>query len=412
MSLRPVKVGSLAPGVNNRLEPTQLATVMPDRSRGTYLFGADNVDINQKGFLKRRRGTTSSIAGAAHSLWADAQGGLAVIDDALVQLSAAGAGLTPTTVRAGMARRAVSYSRGADGDVYWSNGVVIRRVSDGADRPVLTPGLATDPVVTATGGGLREGRYLIVFSVVDPIDGESGTASPQQIDLPANSGLHIAGLDGRNVRIYMSGPSGDVPTLQLTTTAASADVVAYEPAGIRCQTLLKDTMPPGTIVRHYNGRMLVASGNVLYVSEPYFYGLTDRSKGYIPFKAPITVVEPTPNGVYICADVTYWISNLFESDLQQVLPYGGVAGSSGYSPRAELAYWMSPKGLVTGDQNMSVKNTQEDALEFGAAASGASIYRERDGMRQVVSTRFGSEISIGAANSYMTAEVVRKETRL
>lgn len=412
MSLRPVKVGSLAPGLNNRLEPTQLATVLPDRSRGTYLFGADNVDINQKGYLKRRRGSTSVIAGVAHSLWSDAKGGLAVLDDTLVQLSPSGAGLAHTPVRTGMARRAVSYSRGADGDVYWSNGVEIRRVAAGVDRPILTPSLAADPVVTATAGGLPAGRYLIVFSVIDPIDGESGTAAPQQIDLPDGSGLHITGLDGRNVRVYLSGPNGATPTLQLTTTDASADVLTYRDGGIRCQTLLNDPMPPGTIVRHYNGRMLVASGNVLYISEPYFYGLIDGGKNYIPFRAPITIVEPTPNGVYICADVTYWIPDLFASDLLEVLPYGGIAGSSGYSTRAELAYWQSPKGLVTGDQNMSVKNTQEDALEFSSATAGASMYRERDGMRQVVSTRFGSDVSVGAANSFMSAEIVRKGTLL
>lgn len=412
MTLRPVKVGSLAPGLNNRLEPTQLQTKLPNGADATYLYGADNVDINAKGFLRRRRGQTLGLAGRAHSIWGDAKGGFAVMDSNLVQLAPGGAGLTSSVVRTGMPQRRVSYSRGADGDVYWSNGADIRRVARGSDRPVLTPTLDADPIVMPIAGALPAGQYLVVFTVIDPVDGESGTAPPQQVDLAEGSGLRVSGLPGLAVRIYLSGPNGDIPTLAATTTAVSVDLVALPDGGIRCQTLLMSQIPPGSIVRHYNGRMLVAAGNVLHISDPYAYGLHDAGKSYIPFRAPVTVVEPTPNGVYICADVTYWISNLFADVLQEVLPYGGIAGSSGLSKRGELIYWLSPNGLVVGDQNGAAKNVQEDALQFSDATAGASLYRERNGMRHIVTARSGADPITTSAATFRASEIIRKEELL
>ncbi|MEO7129001.1 MAG: hypothetical protein ABI040_09100, partial [Rhodoferax sp.] len=277
---RPVKFGSLAAGVNNRLEPTQL----DHGERGapaTYLYGADNVDINAAGYLKRRRGITSAIVGRAHSLWGDAAGGFAVIDGDLTQLTPAGATLAQTVVRTGMPNLPVSYSRGSDGHVYWSNGRDIGRIVGQADRPIVTPALASNPFVSVTSGALPRGRYLIAFTVLDD-DGESASTVPRQLDVPENGGLHIEGLPGSNVAAYLSGPNGDILTLAGSGADAGLDVLSLPAGGVRCQTLLKSAMPPGAIVRHYNGCLLVAAGNTLHVSLPYLYGLTDAASRYLP----------------------------------------------------------------------------------------------------------------------------------
>lgn len=409
MSERTVKLGSFAPGINNRLEPTKLATTLPDRSAGTYLYGADNVDLGGDGYLKRRPGRERVLTANCHSLWGDQMGAYVVADDALAKLSMlneATAGLI--TVRNAIGPYPVSYSRGADGDVYWSNAIVIRRIANSADRPIAPSAPNPEPVCTITSGALAAGQYLIAFTQ-QTIDGESPATTVRALDLPANSGVSIA--SATSVCVYMSACDGDVLTLQALNITAGT-VVTHVNNTTRCMTLNRAVMPAGQIVRHFQGRMLVAAGTVMYVSDPYYYGLYNPSAGYIPFPSAVTVIAPTDNGVYICADKTYWLSNVESGELQEVLPYGGLLGSDGRSPDNETVFWQSPRGLVVADKNMSVKNVQEKALDFGAASSGASLYRERDGMAHVVASRASASLPAAAASSYMEARVIQKGTNV
>ena len=397
----PFKLGSMAPGVNNRLGPTQLATKSADGSKATYLYGADNVDINSRGYLRRRRGHVPAIGGAAHSLWGDGQGGYVVLNDELKSLTPAGAGLVAATVRAGMPRLPVSYSRGADGDVYWSNGTVLRRIHAGADLPASTPGPGVVPVVNVIAGGLRAGRYLLAFTKLGP-GGESAATPVVQVEVAEGSGLTF----GATNAVYMSGPNGDILTYQ----GDVAQVTVHTETGPRCETLNTAELPAGTIVRHFNGRMLVAAGNVLFISEPYRYGLYRPASGFIPFPAPVTVVEPTTGGVYICADKTYWATDLLGGALPELLPYGGIAGSGGRSEVDGQVFWQSPQGLIVGNASGAVKAVQSHALQLGAARSGATLFREQEGSTHVVSSRFGVEESRAVASSFMEAEIIRKGT--
>ena len=409
--MRTVQLGSMALGVNNRVKPTALERTLPNRTKATYLYAGDNVDIDEMGKVRRRRGTTSVLEGVAHSLWADEEGAFAVVDGGLKALKRNGEGLVATTVRSAMPHLPLSYSRGADGDVYWTNGAQLRRVVAGTtDRPAATPPLSSIPAIGLTGGALAAGKYLVAMTVVDA-DGESPATPVAQVDVPANGGIRVVSPDP--IAVYMSAPDGDILTLQVPGAAGTIDVLTHSESGRRCANLNTALMPPGAIVRHYNGCMLVTAGPVLYVSLPYRYGLFDPSKGYIPLPADITMVEPTTNGVYVAADKTYWIADLLAQDqLLERLPYGAIPGTSGRSPDDLSAFWQSPRGLIVGDENGVVKAVQEDALALSAAASGASLYRERDGAVHIVSSRAGAQPNVAAATTFMEAEIVRKGTIL
>jgi hypothetical protein len=371
---------------------------------GQYLYGASNVDLNERGYLKRRKGTTTQVAGVAHSLWGDAQGSYVVVAGSLWAY-------TPpdvlTLVRPDIGNARLSYSRGADNDVYWSNGQLIRRIASGVDRPVANdpPNPMATPIVGA--GALAAGTYLLATTIRNA-DGESPASTMVAIQLPAGSSITI--VSQQNVSVYMSAANGDVLTLQGTGTEVF--IATHNENASRCMVLDSAVMPPGQIVRHYRGSMLVAGGNTLYISDPYNYGIYNPSKGYIPFPAPITVVEPMDNGVWICADHTYWIGDLQGDALQEVYPQGAVLGTSGRMAHDESVFWQSQHGLIIADKNMGFKNVQEDALRFPEASSGASLYRERDGMTHIVTTRFGVETSNAAADSFMSAEIIRKGTKL
>ncbi|MEZ2293939.1 hypothetical protein [Variovorax sp. RCC_210] len=412
MAVRSVPIGSLAPGLNNRLEPTQLDTALPNRRPATYLYAADNVDINAKGYLKRRRGQTTAISGRAHSIWSTSpfSEAFAVINGNLERLRDGGADFTRVIVRPNMPQLPVSFSRGADNAVYWSNGVTLRRVINGEDRPAVTDALDTAPLV-AVGkgeGSLRAGRYLVAFTRTGP-DGESAATPIVQLQVPEGSAISWSASDVVNV--FLSAPNGEILIYQ--TLGLGGSVPVHTQSGRECDTLNLAPMPPGTIVRHYKGRMLVVSGNLLFYSLPYQYGVYDPASGYLAFAEPISVVEVVDGGIFIAADKTYALADLVEGQLVERLPYGAIPFTSGTLPRSKQGsqvFWQSVHGLVIGNPDLSLANVQEDALDVPSATAGATLFRDRDGLRQIIATRTRVEPSVAVASSYMEAEIMKKGT--
>ena len=96
----------------------------------------------------------------------------------------------------------------------------------------------------------------------------------------------------------------------------------------------------------------------------------------------------------------------------ELLPYGAVEGSAARMENSNDIAWFSSRGLMIGTQDGQVKNMQEENIAVGAAQAGATLYREQDGMRQLVAAVSGAQESRAAANSFMTMEVVRKENML
>lgn len=400
---RSISLGSMALGVNNRLEQSRLGKTLPDRSPATFLSAADNVDITADGFVKRRRGTTIEAAGRAHSIWADVRGAFVVIDGDLTELSDAGGSLARTVVRQGLPQLPVSYSRGADGAVYWSNGMDLRRVIAGADRPVVTAAPADPGETVSAGGALPPGKYLLALTAISE-DGESPATPAVQLDVPENGSILLPAAH----HVYLSAPDGEILTYQ----GFLASVLTHNENGRQCPTLNTAPMPAGTIVRHFKGMLLTVIGNVLYFSRPYNYGVYDPSAGYVAFAEAITVLEPTDRGLYLCAEKTWLLADLVGSPLQELLPYGAIPGSGGRTPDSETVFWNTTRGLVLAGPDGSVRNVQEDALRFSEAVASATLYREQNGMAHILATRAGAQPTQAGASSFAEAEVFRQGTIL
>lgn len=413
--MRSINLGSFAPGVNNRLPPTQLGRTLPDRSKATFLSAGENIDLNARGYLQRRRGTTLALSGvAAHSVWGDETEGYCAIGNDLLQLEPTPSGLTPTTVLSGLPEMApISYQRMPDGDVVWSNGHRVGRLRGTTALPLATPRPVVVPAVSAIAGALPAGRYQVAFTELGPL-GESGSTPPVSLTLLANSGIRITGL-GANTVVYMTGPNGEIFN---ATSTDGGDIVALANTGPELRSLLLADMPAGSIVRHYKGSLLVSVGATLIFSEPYYYGLFSPSKGFIPFPAPITVVEPCEAGVFVCADRTYWLAGgLLDTAPVVVLPYGGLQGSGGSvrtpdGQGTQQAFWLSPRGLVIGTPDGAASNVQERALKFGAARAGATLFREQDGAHHILCARQEPARPVGAAHGAFAVETIVKETDL
>ena len=411
MSADTTPLGPFA-GINNRLPDHKLGIVSRGQKAGDYQRNAVNVDLTAAGTLKRRKGTTLALAGAdCHSLWADEQGAY-FVDGGDLKTFPAGevvrSGLTPG--------RRVSFARFSNGDLYWSNGVVLERIRDGVSEPAGLPVPDAAPSVAgASGGALPAGWYQVAITLESPDGEESGSSWPVAVQVSENGVLEVSTLPAGTKRIYVSPCNGDVLFHAVTTTASTYRFPVTPQQGAQLQTLGFRPMPAGSIVRVHNGRLLTADRNGLYYSEPYAPTWHNPLRGYIPLPG-ITLVEPMQAGIYITTgDRTYWLAGADiagDAALVDLLPYGAAAGSSTRINNALDVAWYSQRGIVIGSRDGQVKNMQEDTTATEKASRAAMLYREQDGMRQLVSSLFGAEATVAAASTYFEAELVRKENML
>lgn len=418
-SLKPLELGPFVPGVNNRRPETKMRGDKREDG-GDFLRFAVNTDLTATGNIKRRQGYARVLTGTdCHSVWHDSGDTFIVDGSNLLRIGGLPGSATITVLRNDMAPgRPVSYSRAPDA-IYYTNSLVIGRILPDGLREVNTPGLSTAPVAsTIAGGSLAPGRYGFCFTLIDAGGRESESTLPVYVDV--SSGARTVQLNGLpnplpagtdRLVVYMTGTNDSVFQRAFVLPAISTmTVAAMPPLYARCATLLLRTMPAGDIVREDRGRLLVAAGKTLYYSEPYMPGLYNPSRGFIQFPSAISVVEPATNGVWVCADRTYWLAgDIAQAVLAEKLPYGGIRGSSGRVPNAESVYWMTPRGICVGTSGGEVSNRQEQNVAVATAQYAAGFFRERDGNKQMGQTMFGEgSTSNAAATSYMDAEVIRK----
>lgn len=433
---KPYALGPFKLGMNNRLPETDLK--MKDGS-GAFVRSAVNVDIDGVGQFSRRNGSTLAIAGVdCHSLWSDISDTLAFYVDGTTLYQIVNG--IPVAIATGLTPHANMSFDFANGNVYWANGVQTGRVnalvnhSWGLPLPVTQFSVA--PVANA--GTLQSGTYRFYYVYTTTDGQESGSSDVQTVTLSSSassplptgpnrnadtgtSAIQFTGLptvapvsDVVGVTIYWTPPGSEIFYRMAAVGFAGSYLLAAAAAlDMQGRTLGLAPMPAGSIVRFYNSRLISVSGNVLFYSKAYALGLHNPADHFIQFPSPITLCMPVQNGVYVTADQTYWLKGeLAETELIPALPYGGVAGSDVVALEENAVYWMSSRGMMKGDDDGNIKALTEANNAMSPAAFGASIHREQGGVRQLLTSTFGVQATEVAAATYMTAEVVRKETIL
>ncbi|MEG0194488.1 MAG: hypothetical protein RR857_23855 [Comamonas sp.] len=405
------RIGPFPFGVNNRLADHELTQSVGDGAVD-LLRAAVNVDVTANGKLRRRAGFTLAHAGRAHSAWGNDKAGFYADGSDLYHLAVNGE-LQRTLIRSDLApTHPVSYCE-AGGTFYYSNGDVLGMVQ-GSTRVDFTPRPLLTPVLSATQGAMNAGRYQVCITQFGQA-GESASTAPRTIDLPAGGGIRISDIPpapfGCITLIYMTAPDGEVfGRVAVDIVGGVAEVVAPLPLGAGCQTLLLEPMPAGSIVRHSNGRLIVAVGNLLIYSEPFMPGLYRPSKNYIPFPARITLIEPCGRGIFVAADKTYWLGGeITGASLDEVLPYGALPHSGGNDPiKPDTCFWMSERGLVFGAKDGSVSNVQEDQLALSGGTAGATVFREHGGQKHVLAAVQDPSKTQASFGGRFDAEIIRK----
>jgi hypothetical protein len=398
-------------GENNRLPDYKLTT-----EAGAFVRSAVNVDLTDAGTFQRRAGATKVIPGIdCHSLWGGASAAYFMDGGTMHRINPDGASTTIIGTGLPTARRMAFAD--APGEVVCTNGLDVMRIEGSSIVSLGIEPPRIQPTAAAGAGAMYKGVYQVAVSFLSPTGEESGASFPVVVDVPDNGSILITDIEqraGYETCVYLSTANGtDLFRYARTSLSQLTIPVPFLGDGVQCRTLYMAKMPPGQLVAHLNGRLFVAAGNVLYYSEPYALGLHSPARGYIPFAESITMVEPCQNGLYVSADQTYWIDgDTLKADLNPVLPYKAIFGTSGPVPNENRCYWCSERGMVVGDQDGKVKNLQEATVATSSAVAGASMFHEHDGMKQMVASLFGPQQTVMAASSFMDAEVIRKETSL
>lgn len=395
-------------GLNNRDEEVAL--------RPNALREAVDVDVTKAGKVRSRRGYSARVVDCTlgHSLWADPENlfpfALYADED---QLRVFNPDQTTELVRDGLSRGLdLSYARIND-DVFWSNDAECGLVdSMGEGMPWCCEPPSGQPALQPIDGGLGAGQVQVAITFADRRGRESGSTLAATITLQPGQGVRLVGIPQPNdpaetptIRIYVS--AGDDAALyhaaNVPAGTTMADVVA-RPEGRLLATQFLRAMPPGHIVRYWNGRQLVARGRYVLWSPALRYGLTHIGHMHLGLRARLTLMEPVEGdgaGVFVSdgsrvlflsgADPAGWAP-------KPVSAYGAVPGSALLTPASAwgigskrlLPAWLGKDGLFyVGLPGGTVSAFNQSEFVAGVGDRAASLFREADGLMQFITAQRG-----------------------
>lgn len=397
-------------GLNNRAEePLADPGVLRD---------AQNVDITINNRVRTRVGSSDVLVPCSlgHSLWADHEGllpfGLYADYD---ELRALNPDMTTELVRGAMSLGMdVSYARIND-SVYWSNGVESGMVDSMLEtHPWCCESPSGQPDLAAVPGALGAGQVQVAVTFQDRLGRESGSTLAVALDIEPGEGLELSNIPQPSdpaqtpkIVIYVTGGNDRaLYRAKVIPAGATMTQVLQPPDGRIISTQFLTPMPPGHIVRRWNGRQLVARDKHLIWSEALRYGLTHVGHKNIGFRKRLTLMEPIEGdgaGVYISDgtrilflagdDPTAWVP-------KPVGAYGAEPGSAMLTPASAwgiqskrwIPAWKGMDGLFTVGLPGGVLSTfNQSEFIAGVGEKAASLFREADGLMQFITVARGGK---------------------
>lgn len=199
-------------------------------------------------------------------------------------------------------------------------------------------------------------------------------------------------------------------------------VHAVSSSGLLVNDQLRDLMnpQPRELSCKSFGRYIAACEDMLYWSDLYLDGdelgngaKTTADRNFMPFPATITAVFSTGSGIYVSSDKTYFLAGDVQgSTLNTVHPSVILRGSVSEAPLSNDFVWLSTRGVMTGSQTGEVSFLSNKHVDTGflrPTQTGATLYRDSNGVRQVIAILHGDRLASGIQNKdFMEMEVIKK----
>lgn len=405
-------------GINNVAPEGSLP--LNERGVPVALREAVNVDLTADGRVRLRRGSTDAVPGVlSHSLWSRDELDFGLYVDS-GQLHRIGTDEVSTPLGVDVGNYPTSYALVGDRILYsnrmHSGMITLPDLELHRWAPELPE--STPLIAVVDGYGLVPGQYQVAITQTDALRRESGAGMAQVVQVGEGQGILLSGLSAvanSRTNVYVSGPNDQVLRLHARVSGGtSMHLIATAAEGISLPTSLLDPMPAGQFCRVHNGRHWVADGRTLRWSPPFRYGMTDLAHALMRFDSDIDLLEPCGAGgegagLFVAAGKrTYWLGGATPEAfrLVDVHSAGAVPGTSVWVPGkaigmdddADRLIWASRKGVyVLGHEGGRVTSITDGRAVTNDAQHGASVFMERDGIRQIVTSMKGPRHAGGLA---------------
>ena len=152
-------------------------------------------------------------------------------------------------------------------------------------------------------------------------------------------------------------------------------------------------LPAGKFIAYFQGKLYIAKGNVLYVSDALCDHYDIRT-GYRTFANNITMLRPVNDGIYVADGKTWFLYEKrmfvgdpaeFKRDMvldKDAIPFTDVSinGSFiGEGIEGDVAIWTSTDGICFGDNMGKVKNLTRSRYSMSPYGIGGSVVRNLNG---------------------------------
>lgn len=385
------------------------------------LVAARNVDIDDAGSIRRRRGTSLIEAGNFHSLFRSADGRLLVVRNGdLCRLNDA---LQATVIYPEVGDEKIHYEQIGDVVFAKSPTCALRISANGEAQPWGVPH-ASGLHLSVVAGTMPGGLYQVAATLVRKSDGlEGGVAEIQVIDLAGNSAIAVTlpEVAGYEANIYVSAPNGEALFLA-AAGVNGATVISSQAAqrGIPLRSIGK--YPPtgrGPLARGF-GRLYIADGHVLWATDPGQYEQVTRESGYRLFEGRITFLASVAAGVFVGTESgVYFMAGPF--DAARLSPVSNQGAPEQTPQEIDLAYvlkgdqqgvgvlFMTDGGICVGLADGQVINLTNKQFEFPKASEVSVLYRKQDGLNQFVgvSSHPGTPTGSARFGDFVDAEIIR-----
>ena len=352
-----------------------------------------NADVLDSGRLRRRKGSTLSLALAgAHSLWSDGVTAYYVLSNILYRFVPGSASVAMGSFNAGQNR--ISYVK-VNEVIYLTCATASASIRNGVLScwGVETP--SSSPTLTASTGVMPAGVYAACVTYITADGRESAPSSIVWITLAADGGITTLSMPNPTSpfvtakRLYLTLCDGDV-FYQAAEVAITDQFTAIgvQVNGNQLRTLHLSVPPFGSALAHYNGWIFIvdaADPRIVWYTEAQDFDHVDKRSNYYQF-SPVSLIAATLDGLYVCADQTYFLPQAGQKEAGQrlVLEVGAIANSASTIPNTTDAIWMTSRGPCIGKDGGIVELLVEKSIASGEMANAASMVREKDGIRQFV----------------------------
>lgn len=242
--------------------------------------------------------------------------------------------------------------------------------------------------VTLTSGSMAPGLYKV--AVTKLANGKESGCVPAVISVGQGQSIVVSSAGSGN-RLYCSVANGQ--TLYYQGTASHSNYIDNPVDDTeRLETDMLQPFPFCEILDSHKGLIVGARGRFLFYSMPLQPHLFNPEVNYVQFPCDIELIASVADGVYVCADKTYFISSIGSDNISQrvVLDFGAVKGTAVKLPNKTVA-WFSKYGQVMAGPEGITELINKASYSPETASDGAAGFLEHNGNQMIATSMRGEQ---------------------